>query len=406
MAEDNWTQPKPLSEGVTLTQAERDWQSKIAEEDRQQQRSESKARRLMAGPLRGFARQDKDRPRGIPDDWLRIGSLALPCAALALLAPLISGAAGYYFLVLVTAGPVAVAAIALRPLERRGWLLRAVTPLLPLEVYFTLRYFAWDPGRTLLAAGLCAAAGFLFYLWRTRGKKRGAAAPNPPEEKREALPELEVRSKWQARRARIAQAREAKQARREKGADKEHGRRLLMLAAALTAFSLLVPAALGVGMQLYRPNPNIASEFDEQSLQDDEFMARRMNSAYEHLLGDKWGQASRAEKLAALQALLDIETDILLGSDHRFDLRDPAVLAATGGNEHSSVPSLLLTGSARAEQRVRAMCHLAYHLMQMTAFEDTDILRFEKAAEDYELSRYKRYAAQWANREVENDHAG
>jgi len=231
-----------------------------------------------------------------------------------------------------------------------------------------------------------------------------ASVPNPPEEKREALPELELRSRWQARRARAEQEKESKQARREKGADREFGRWILTLAAALTAFSLLIPTALGVGLRLYRPNPSVPGELEIESLKDDELMARRMNSAYGHLLGDKWGQASRADKLAALQALLDIETDAL--EIARFDLRDPKVQAASGGSGHSSIPSLLLTGAAKGDQRVRAICHLAFHLKQMTVYADTDILLFEEAARGRENLRYSLYKNLWDNREVENDHPG
>jgi hypothetical protein len=143
---------------------------------------------------------------------------------------------------------------------------------------------------------------------------------------------------------------------------------------------------------------------EEQSLTDDALMARRMNGAYGHLQAGAWAEMKRQARLDALQALLDVETDDL--GLPRFDLQDPAVLAAAAGNGHADIPSLLLSGNAKGEQRVRAICHLAWHLMQLTTYENTNIFLFEQAAIGRENSRYDKYAAQWDNQPPEVDHAG
>ena len=288
--------------------------------------------------------------------WLPAAAQVVPYAVMLLLAPLIKGEAGFYLLVLVTAAPVALAAILLRPLGRWAWLLRAVAPLLPLEAWFALRYFLWNLGGALALAGLCALAGLLYYGFAVRGKARGG--------------------------------------------DKSRG--VLLFVTLLAAVTLLVPAALGVGLQLYRASPNERDDFAAQSLEDDELMTRRMNGAYELLQPEQWALMGREKKLEALQALLDVETDDL--GLPRFDLRDPMVFTAVSGSGHTSVPAALFSVNTRAEQRVRAMCHLAYHLKQLTISENVNMRWFEEEAAGRENNRYAAYANRWENREAEIDH--
>jgi len=352
-----------------FTEAEREWQAKRAEEERQRRRSDAKAQRLMfALPIRREARpegQEKRRENAVLGAWPHIASLVVPCATLLLLAPFIHGTGEFYLLALLTGAPVALAAALLRPPEKQGWLLWAVAPLLPVEAHFTLQYFRWSPGGALMSVGLCALAGVLGCIIALRVKEGGKEV-------------------------------------KEAGRLRSH--RILLFAALLAAFSLLIPAALGLGLQLYRPNPDGLTTLEADSLRDDALMTRRMNGAYERLQDDKWAQANRQKRLEALQALLNAETDAM-GID-RFDLRDPMVLATVSGTGHTSVPAALLSGKSGAEERVRSMLHLAYHLKQLTLSRDVDLRRFEAAAKGYEDNRYAEYVAKWANREVENDHAG
>jgi len=379
-------------------EAERDWRLKVQEEDRQQHKSEARSRRRIWGlSLRRESEPDKKKKKrggAIARAYqVRVAAQIAPYAAVLLLAPLISGPGGFYLLVLFLAAPATAAVLLLHPLGRRAWLLRALIPLLPVEAWFTLRFFAWDPGMTLVLVSAFALAGALYYIFAIRAKRPGMDAPKLKAE--DARPELEVRVTRQIRRDRSDN---------EKRAGKERGRRFLLFIVPLTCTALLAPALLGLRLQLLRPAPNEVKSFEAESLENDALMVRRMNGAYEHLQEDKWAQASHQKKLEALQTLLDVETDEL--GIERFDLRDPVVLAAAAGNGHAGVTALLLSGAAKGELRVRAMCHLAYHLMQLTVFEDADIFRFEAAAQGHEKSRYDKYTAQWNNQETEIDHAG
>ncbi|MCL2299736.1 MAG: hypothetical protein FWC27_06270, partial [Firmicutes bacterium] len=322
----------------------------------------------------------------------RLAAEIVPFAALLLLAPFVDNPPGFYLLVLITAAPLAAWAISLRPLGPGAWLFRMLAPVLPAQAWLAWRYAQWNPAGALLPVGLCVLVGSFYYIAAVRGK-------GPGEDRHEKLvrqkPVLEVRGRRQARRERSEE---------EKAASAAYGRRLLLFVTLLASVSLLAPAALGLGMELRRPAPNKMNEFEEASLRDDELMARRMNGAYEQLQPDAWGIKTREDKRRALQALLDVETDSL--ALERFDLRAPSVYAAVSGAGHTGVPSALLSGNSRAEERVRAMCHLAYHLMQLTAAGNAGLYRFEDMAKGYEDARYEKYAAQWALREPEVDHAG
>ena len=383
-----------------MAKGERDWELKVAEEDRQQHRSEARSRRRI---WPGMSLRHKKEPkqkgkRGAAlarTGWMRVAAQIVPIAAILLLAPFVSGPGEFYLLTLLTAVPVTAAALLLRPLGPQAWTLCALTPLLPVEAHFALRYFSWNPGGALATVSVFALAGTLYYIFGLRGRGPGRDTPKP--ETRNAQLELEVQGRRQARRTRGED---------EKQAAKSHNRRFLLFLVPLLCVSLLIPALLGLGMRLRRPAPNVIEEgsLEEQSLTDDALMARRMNGAYGRLQEDLWAQAGRQEKLDALQALLDVETD--RQEIRRFDLRDPAVLALAEGEEHTGVPAALLSGASKAELRVRAMCHLACHLMQLTTSGNTSILRFEDAAKAYEDARYSAYVNTWDNREAENDHAG
>ncbi|MDR2687722.1 MAG: hypothetical protein LBB75_08205 [Oscillospiraceae bacterium] len=311
---------------------------------------------------------------------LRVAAQIVPWAVILLLAPFIGGPGGFYPLALLLAAPAAAAALLLRPLGRRAWMLRALIPLLPVEAWFALRYFAWNPGGALGLLSLFALAGSLYYISGLRGKGSGKE-PGP--------------GRRQARRARGGDDKQAEKGRR---------RRFLLLAVPLLCAALLLPALMGLATQLRRPAPNAPTELEAQSRADDVLMARRMNGAYGNLRPEAWAQMDRGEKLKALQALLDVETD--RQDIRRFDLRDPTVLAAAGGGGHTGVSAALLSGKAKAELRVRAMCHLAYHLMQLTLSGDVNMSRFEDEAKAFEDARYAAYANTWDNREAEIDHAG
>jgi len=56
-------------------------------------------------------------------------------------------------------------------------------------------------------------------------------------------------------------------------------------------------------------------------------------------------------------------------------------------NEAEDAAARLSSGKAQTEQRVRAVCHLAYHLRLVRPFEED--------ARSYEDARYKKYAAMW-----------
>jgi len=388
------------------TPGEQDWQRKVAEEDRQQHKTEARSRRRIWGmSLRrraGPQKKKKKHGAALARVYrMRVAAQVAPWAALLLAAPFISGPGGFYLLALLTAVPATAAALLLRPLGPKAWVLRALVPLLPVEAHFALRYFAWDPGMTLALVSVFALSGSLYYIFGLRGKGPGRDTSRP--ETRNAQLELELKGRRQARRARSDD---------EKQAAKGYGRRFLLFVVPLMCVSLLIPALSGFVMQLRRPAPNVIREgsLEEQSLTDAALMARRMISAYEHLQAGAWSDMNRRAKLAALQALLDVETDRMeiKGSDgeiQRFDLRDPAVLAAASGPGHTSIAAALLSGSAKAELRVRAICHLAYHLKQLTLFNDVNIHLFEAQADAYEDARYGAYVYSWENREAENDHA-
>ena len=412
--------PQPGGGAPKAKEGERDWRAKVAEEDRQQHRSDARSRRRI---WPGLSLQRKSEPGKKKKRrsaalartyWLHVAAQIAPFAVILLLAPLISGPGGFYLLVLLLAAPFTVAALLLRP--KRAWLLRALIPLLPVEAWYALRYFSWNPGTALVLVSLFALGGALYYILGVRSK--GPAKDTPKPVTRSAQLELEVRGRRQARRGRSDD---------DKQAAKEHSRRFLLFVVPLMCVSLLTPALLGLGMHLRRPAPNVIKEGspEAQSFTDDALMIRRMNGAYEHLQADAWPEMDRAAKLAALQALLDVETDRMeltranmggkpldlhdpedLKKIRRFDLRDPMVLAAADGGGHTSVSAALLSGESKAEQRVRAMCHLAYHLMQLTVSGDVNMLRFEDEANAFEDARYKAYINTWDNREAEIDHAG
>ena len=298
------------------------------------------------------------RPLSARANWGPAAAQVVPCAVILLLAPFISSPAGLYLPVLLVTGvPLALATWKLRP---RTWLFRMLAPLLPMEAWFALRYGLWNPAGALVPVLLCALIVSLYYLFSRRKQEADLA-----------------------------------------GRQKK-GRRVLLFITMLTAASLLVPAAQGLWLELRRPSPTSVEDLDKQSLGDDAIMVRRMNSAYERLQPEQWGWAERGDKLAALQALLDVETDSL-GID-RFDLRDPMVFTAVSGAGHTSVPKALLSGNENAETRVRAVCHLAYHLMQLSVSQEVNMRRFEDSADGYENTRYALYAGIWENREAENDH--
>ena len=362
-----------------LSDTELEWRDKIEKEARQQR---SLKKRLSARADRPQKQKKKPEKPAEPEkpeeteepeepaepkepgrpraraNWGPAAAQIVPCAAILLLAPFVSGPARLYLpVLLVTGAPLALAALKLRP---QAWLFRLLAPLLPIEAWLALRYGLWNPAGALVPVLLCALVGLLYYLFA----RRKQAADLPGRQKK--------------------------------------GRRILLFVTVLTAASLLAPAALGLGLELRRPRPTRIEALDTQSLSDDALMARRMNSAYERLQPEPWGRAERGDKLAALQALLDVETDSL-GID-RFDLRDPMVFTAVSGGGHTSVPKALLSGKEKAETRVRAICHLAYHLMQLSVSQEVNMRRFEDSAGGYENTRYALYAGIWENREAENDH--
>jgi len=331
------------------------------------------------------------------DDRTRAAAQLAPCAALLLLAPLIKDPKLFYFLVMVTAVPLTLWALSLQPLGSRAWQLRTLIPLLPVEAWFALRCGLWHPGFVLGMVGAFALAGLLCYMAAQRGGSRSKEKALRWEEENAGAalpaPKLEVQDRRQARRVR---------GNGERTRNKATRRRLLVYVTRLAAISLAVPALLGIGLELQPPRPNAVTELEEKSLRDDALMARRMNGVYEQLQPGEWGRKSRREKIEALQALLDLETDSLeIG---RFDLRDPAVYGAAHGTGHTGVSAALHSGKGRAEQRVRAICHLAYHLMQLSVSKNVTLHRFEEMAKGYEDDRYKLYAGLWDKREAENDH--
>jgi len=293
--------------------------------------------------------------------WAQAAAQIVPCAVLLLAAPLISGAAGFYILVLLTAVPAAAALLLLRPLGRWGWPARALAPLLPVELWFALRHFAWEPALTLALFGIFALVGSMCYLF--------FRAMLPDKDKQTKNPDT---------------------------------RRFLLFVVPLLGVSLLVPALLGLRLELRRPSPNETTAFHEQSKHSEEDMTRRMLIAYGELLPEGWAKLKgRGEKLEALQNLLDVETDRM--ELDRFDLRDPMVFSCVGGAGHTDVPAALLSGNAKADVRVRAMCHLAFHLKQLTIAEDVNMRGFEDEAKEYEGRRYQDYVLKWENRPVEVD---
>jgi hypothetical protein len=154
---------------------------------------------------------------------------------------------------------------------------------------------------------------------------------------------------------------------------------------------LALPAALGVGLSLRRPTH---TEVDPARRQNDAYMAQMMAEAYTNMDPAAWKTFSRKEKVNALQALLNVELDYL-NMPYYYDLNDPAVLSISQGQGETSVAAALLSGKAKTELRVRAMCHLAFHLRQLTVSKaDGDpwmIPPFERDAMTYENTRYKQY---------------
>jgi len=418
MAKDNWTPdydelkdilrpmdeanetPPPQNNGLRLKESEREWIVKREAEDRRQQITGRKTR-LWARLSQPFQRKEKSekqkqqRPREALAFQAPAVAQIVPYAAILLLVPFVGGPVVSYLLVLfVTAVPLALAALRLRPLGPRAWLFRMVAPLLPMEAWFALRYGQWNPAGALTWMGLGVLAGLLYYAFAVRDKERG----KPSRPVLVDNPKIPLEQRIEARR----------QARWDRGeggkeADKSHSHRLLLFVTLLAAASLLIPAALGLDLALRRPNPNEVLPLETQSLEDDALMTRRMISAFGQLQPDPWGRSSRQDKLQALQALLDVETDEM-GLKQRFSLRDPRVFTAVSGAGHTSLAAALLSSRASAELRARAMCHLAYHLKQLTISEHVNMRWFEEEARGYEDARYIVYAGKWENREAENDH--
>jgi len=276
------------------SEGERLWQLKVLEEERQQQKTEARSRRRIWPGISlrrkpGPAKADKKkRAASLARIYrLRVAAQVAPWVAVLLLAPFISGPGGFYLLVLCLAVPVTAAALLLHPLGRRAWVLRALTPLLPVEAWFALRYFSWNPGTALALVSLFALSGAVYYVFAVRGKVSRKKKPEV-EPTRNAQLELEVRRR--RRRTRGAD---------EKHMDKEHVRRFLLFVTPLMCAALLAPALLGLGMQLRRPVPNVIVEdsLEALSLKDDMLMARRMSSAFEHLQPGPWSEMDRGEKL-------------------------------------------------------------------------------------------------------------
>jgi len=380
-----------------MSETELEWQDRLAREDRQQQIKDRKirARPRFAWPLLHRERPEKPEKRRSAGEGPRIAAQVVPYAALLLLAPFIDNPVWFYLLLLFTAVPLALAAISLRPLGHGGRLFRMLAPLLPAEAWLALRYGLWNPVGALVLVGLCALLGSLYFIFavRDRGEREGRDRAERPGRSSQQ-PQLEVKGRRQERRER---------SRSEKAASLAYGRRLLLFVTLLAAISLAVPAVLGLGMALVRFQPNEASDFERASMQDDELMARRVAGVYGQLQPDQWELLSRDHKRKALQAMLDLETDSL-GID-RFDLRDPMVHTAVSGAGHFSVPQALLSGKGKSDDRVHAMCHLAYHLMQLSVTENVTLHRFEEMADGYANTRLKLYAAQAALQEPEVDHA-
>lgn len=379
-------------EAAPLSESERDWQDRLARENRQQHKKDRKtrARARMSWP---FGRAGSGRRAEARAYWAGRGEMAaqiVPCAALLLLAPFIDNAPWFYLLALVTAAPLALAAITLRPLGHGGWLFRMLAPLLPAEAWLALRYGLWNPAGTLLPVGLCALAGALYFILAVRGRRERRREDGDGQGFR---PELEVKDRRQARRARSGA---------EKAASMAYGRRLLLFVTALAAISLAVPAVLGVGLALHRPQ---LMETDPARQQDDAYIAQRMTEAYENMLPEVWGTFTRAQKEEALRTLLNAEIDFL-ELPYYYELRDPAVLSISRGRGETSVAAALYSGKSRTELRVRAICHLAFHLRQLTISGqkggDLRIMRpFEEDAKAYEDARWAKYAAMGEGNDLE-----
>ena len=373
---------------------ERRWQAKMAEDNRQRNRKQRKQREPEQDkppkppPKRAKAPKRKKKPKVRRKNaalarWLYAAVQIVPYAALLLLAPLIRRPLEFYILALLLAAPAAIAAVVLRPLGPNAWVLRAAAPLLPVEAWFALQYFSWNPVPTLALLGLCVLAGVLCYLITMRGKKKAG-------EDEEDTPEQEPEG-----------GQEPKPAEPD---PKERVRRFLLRVVPLACALLLLPALLGLRLQLYWPKPSVPDAFEQESIEKDEVMARRMNAVYGNLQADVWVQADRSERLANLQALLNTETDRM--EIDRFDLRDPAVLATVQGKGHFGISAALMSGSGKTEERVRAMCHLAFHLKQLTISEQVNMRGFEDEAKGYEDFQYQTYVNLWNNREMETDDAG
>lgn len=372
-----------------------DWNEMLAQEELRQRKSDKDLRRRRDSIFRREKKQEdggespeaeksEAPPKRRAPAWAGFAAQAAPFAVLLLLAPLVRGPAVFYLLVLASALPAALPFL-LRHVSGSHWAACIPAALLPVEVYFALQYAPWNPELTLPLAVVSAGA-FAMAVHYVAALRRKRYVPV------EVLEEPGIEDGRQARQIKGEVAFAAEQGRR---------RGLLLFFTALAAAALLAPAVQGVGLQLYRPSPNEVSEFEKESLKDDALMTRRMNAAYERLESEMWEQSSREEKRKALQALLDIETD-RLGSK-RFDLRDYNVFSAVAGGKHTSVPEALLTGKTKTQERVSAMCHLAYHLMPLVVTGDEE--QFEAIAEDHAKRRCAEYEARWENREPEVNHA-
>jgi len=384
-ASDDTTQPE--GGAPEIPEGERDWRAKRAEEDRQQLKSKARSRRRIwpGVSLGGKAGPKKKKKRGAALARLyrmRVAAQLAPYAALLLLAPYVSGPGGFYLLVLLTAVPATAAALLLRPLGPKAWTLRALTPLLPLEAHFALRYFAWNPGGALALASAFALSGSLYYIFGLRGRGPGKDTPKP--ETRNSQLELELKGRRQARRTRSDD---------EKQAAKGHSRRFLLFVVPLMCVSLLIPALLGFGMQLRRPQAGAMPQRSEA------YLTQRMEEAYTDMLPGVWGSLGRADREAALQTLLDTETDNL--KIPRYRLRDPAVLSI-GAGQGGSVAALLLSGKDKTELRVTSVCRLAWRLRQLHIAQEADLDSYEADADAYARSRYIAYVELWEG----GSHAG
>ncbi len=384
-----------------------DWEEKLEEEDREEDKMKSWSfRSLFWNERQPRARKPK-RPHPRFDEFVSQAAQVIPLIVILLVAPLIHNAPLFYVLVAATA-VLAIICFLLRPLGKYGWYLRLTVPLLPIEIYFTIQYFVWNPwivGLLVVSGAVVAAIFYAAVLRRespgavkvhnTEGNRKISSAyasnkqtavvlakdaqnGNPIASERSAPPELELHSRREKRAARDEGA---------VAASRQHSRRVLQCLTLIVAISLLIPAVFGAALYFHQAKPS-----DEASgIRDtsDVGIARRMQDIYKKLQPEEWSAASRGQRLNLLQELLNIETDNL--RIKRYDLRDRTVLSIPPGKGSRSIAFLLYSGKNDVQERIESVCSLALHLHQFSIADSTEYSSHQQDALDYAHNRYISY---------------